>query len=213
MPEWRRATLSYPRKRVRESRVVLALVVLMPMAIAVGTLSPAVTAHAATTAQPACQASQIAVTAGATLGRTNYLVKTSTGLQHRSASKVIPVYFYNRGATCHLLMGGPIFQAVRNTTDVAHLSANDLAIPVGAGSTRRPVVARHQKIEALFVFMKPVGAAFTGCKPATTTGFLVGDYAKPGATTHFIVRRLGDVCFNSGVGRSVLNYGPVWPAT
>jgi hypothetical protein len=206
--------LSYPRKRVRESRVVLALFVLVPLTIAVGALSPAVTAHAAAPAQPACRASQIAVTAGATLGATNYLVRTSTGVQHRSASKVVPVYFYNRGATCHLLMGGPIFRAVRNTTDVAHLSANDLAIPSSTGSTRRPVVARHQKIEALFVFMKPVGAAFTGCKPATTTGFLVGDYANPIATTHFVVRRLIDVCFdNPGVGRGVLNYGPVWPAT
>src|ERR1035437_5372644 len=205
--------MSYLRKRVRESRVVLALVVLMPLAIAVGTLSPAVTAHAAAPAQPACRASQIAVTAGATLGGTNYLVRTSTGLQRRSASKVVPVYFYNRGATCHLLMGAPIFQPLRNTTDVAHLSAHDLAIPVGAGTTRRPVVARHQKIEALFVFMKPVGPAFTGCKLATTTGFLVGDYANPIATTHFIVRQLRDVCFDTGVGRNVLNYGAVWPGT
>jgi hypothetical protein len=206
--------MGYLRKCVRESRVVLALVVLLPLALAVGTLSLAAAAHAAAPAQPACQASQIAVTAGATLGATNYLVRTSTGLQQRSASQVIPVYFYNRGATCHLLMGGPIFRAVRNTTDVAHLSANDLAIPAGVGSTRRPVVAHHQKIEALFVLMKPIGLAFTGCKPATTTGFLVGDYANPIATTHFIIRQLRDVCFdNPGVGRGVLNYGPAWPAT
>ena len=205
--------MGYLRKCVRESRVVLALVVLLPLAIAVGTLSPAVTAHAAAPAQPACQASHIAVTAGATSGATNYLVRTSTGLQQRSASKVVPVYFYNRGATCHLLMGGPIFQPVRNTTDVTHLSANDLAIPVGAGSTRRPVVDHHQKIEALFVFMKPVGPAFTGCKPATTTGFLVGDYANPIATTHFIVRQLRNVCFVSGVGHGQFNYGAAWPAT
>ena len=113
--------MSHLRKRVRESRVVLALAVLMPIAIVVGTLSPAVSSNAASPSHPACQASQIAVTAGATLGGTNYLVRTSTGLQRRSASKVVPVYFYNRGATCHLLMGGPIFRAVRNTTDVAHL--------------------------------------------------------------------------------------------
>jgi hypothetical protein len=199
---------------VRESRVVLALVVLLPLAIAVGALSPAGLARAAAPAPPACQASQIAVTAGATLGETNYLVRTLTGLQQRSAFKVVPVFFYNRGATCHLLMGGPIFRAVRNTTDVTHLSANDLAIPASAGSTRRPVVARHQKLKALFVWMKPVGPAFTGCKPATATGFLVGDYANPIATTHSIVRQLRNVCFdNPSVGRGVLNYGPVWPAT
>lgn len=205
--------MSYLRKRVRESSFVLALAVLMALAISVGTLSPAARAHAATPAQPACEASQIAVTAGATLGGTNYLVRTSTGLHQRSASEVVPVYFYNRGAPCHLLMGAPNFRAVRNTTDVAHLTANDLAIPAGTGTTRRPVVAHHQKIEALFVLIKPVGPAFTGCKPATTTGFLVGDYANPIATTHFIVRQLRDVCFDTGVGRGVLNYGAAWPAT
>ena len=56
-----------------------------------------------------------------------------------------------------------------------------------------------------------VGSSFTGCDPATTTGFLVNGYANPIATTHFVVRQLGDVCFDTGVGRNVLNYGAVWP--
>src|ERR1035437_6177765 len=205
--------MSYLRKRVRESRVVLAHVVLMPLATAIGTLSPAVTSYAASSSHPACLASQIAVTAGATETNTSYPVRTSTGVHQSPAYEMVPVYFYNRGATCHLLMGAPNFRAVRNTTDVAHLSAHDLSVPAGSGNTRRPVITRHQKTEVLFVIVKPVGSSFTGCDPATTTGFLVGDYANPIATTHFVVRQLRDVCFDAALGRNVLDYGAAWPAT
>jgi len=205
--------MSFLRWRVRRSRAALALVVLLPLAIAVGTVSPAVTAHAATSTLPACRASRITVTAGRTVNNTTYPVRTSTGVHQVPAYEVVPVYFYNLGATCHLLMGAPIFRAVRNTTDVTHLSAHDLSVPAGADNTRRPVIARHQKLEALFVVVKPVGSSFTGCDPATTTGLLVGDFANPIATTHFVVRQLRDVCFDTGVGRNVLDYGAVWPGT
>ena len=203
--------MSYPRRRVRGSRVVLTLVVLLPLAIAVGTVSPAVTAHAATSSHPACQASRISVTAGATVTTATYRLKTSEGVLQYRAYEVVPVYFYNRGTTCHLLTGAPEVRAVRNTTDPAKLSVRDMSVPTAAENTRRPVITHHQKIEALFVVDRLVGSSFTGCDPATTTGFLVNGYANPIATTHFVVRQLGDVCFDTGVGRNVLNYGAVWP--
>jgi hypothetical protein len=74
-----------------------------------------------------------------------------------------------------------------------------MSVPTAAENTRRPVITHHQKIEALFVVDRLVGSSFTGC------------YANPIATTHFVVRQLGDVCFDTGVGRNVLNYGAVWP--
>lgn len=205
--------MSYLRKRVRENRVVLALAVLMPLAIAIGALSPAVTSNAASSSHPACLASQITVTAGATKTNVTLPVRTSTGVHQVPAYEVVPVYFYNRGATCHLLMGAPTFQAVRITTNVTHISVHDVSVPASADNNRRPVVAHHQKIEALFVTVKPVGPSFTGCDPATTTGLLVGGYANPIVTTHFVVRQLRDVCFDTGVGQNVLDYGVVWPAT
>ena len=205
--------MSCKKKRVRRSTAVLALVVLSPLAIAAGTVSPAVVAQAATPSHPACLASNLTVTDGVTVTNTTYTVKTSTGLHQVPAYEEVPVYFYNRGATCHLLMGAPEVQAVRDTANVAAITSHDLSIPTGADNTRRPVVAHHQKLEALFVVVKPVGPPFKGCAPATTTGLLVGDYAKPIGTTHFVIRRLQDVCFDSGVGRSVLDYGIGFPPT
>ena len=205
--------MNYLRNHVRESRAVLALAVLMPLALAVSSTSLAVKADAATPSHPACQASRITVTTGSTETNTTYPVRTSTGVHQELALEIVPVYFYNRGTTCHLLMGAPIFRAVRNTTDVAHFAAHDLSVPAGADNTRRPVVARHQKLEALFVIVKAAGSPFKGCAAATTTGFLVGNYANPIATSHFVLRRLHDVCFDTGARRIVLNYGVGWPTT
>ena len=170
----------------------------------------AVNAHAGIT-HPACQSSQIRVTAGATATDATYTVRTSTGVHQVSAYEIVPVSFYNKGATCHLLMGAPIFQAVRNTTALsATTPPHDLSIPAGAGNTKRMVVPRHQKIEALFVVVKPVGSSFAGCEPATTSGFSVGDFGNPIDTTHFIRRQLREVCFDSGAGAHVLNIGASW---
>lgn len=194
--------------------VALALSVIAPLTAVTLTGSLALNAQAVTT-HPACQASQIRVAAGATLTDTTYPVRTSTGVHQVPAYEVVPVYFYNKGATCHLLMGAPDFQAVRNMTDVTNLSAlsaHDVSVPAGADNTNRLVVTRRQKVEALFVVVKPVGPSFTGCDPATTSGILMQGYANPIGTFHFIVRRLRDVCFDSGIGRNVLNFGAVWPA-
>ncbi len=170
----------------------------------------AVNAHAGIT-HPACQSSQIRVTAGATATDATYAVRTSTGVHQVSAYEIVPVSFYNEGATCHLLMGAPIFQAVRNTTALsATTPPHDLSIPAGADNTERMVVPHHQKIEALFVVVKPAGSYFAGCEPATTSGFSVGDFGNPIDTTHFIRRQLREVCFDSGAGAHVLNIGASW---
>ena len=206
--------MGYLRRHVRWSGAVLTLVVLIALAILVGTTSRARTAQAAPTAHPACRASQIVVSAGATLFNANYPVRTTTGVHQESAYEAVPVYFYNRGDTCHLLMGAPAIGVVRDTTTVTSLKTlklRDLSVGVSAENTRRPVVARHQKIEALFVIVRPVGPAFKSCDPVTGSGLLVQGYARPIGTFHFIVRRLRTVCFDSGVGRIVLDYGVAWP--
>jgi len=206
--------MNYLKTRVHGISAVVALVVLLPLAIAVVTVSPAVSANATTPSHPACKASQITVTASATLTNTTYSVKTSTGLHQVPAYEEVPVYFYNRGTTCHLLMGAPEVQAVRNTTDLVNLkalSAHDVSIPAGADNTRRPVVAHRQKIEALFVVVKPLGPSFKGCDPATASGIVIQGYASPIGTFHFVLRQLRDVCFDSGVGQRVLDYGISFP--
>lgn len=197
------------RSAVVATAFALALAVLTPA------LLPVVSANAATSAL-ACQAAQITVTTGATLMNTTYPVKTSSGIHSLRAFEEIPVYFHNRGSTCRLLTWAPVIEAVRNTTQVATLltlSARDRSAPTGADDTTRQVVADHQTIKALIVVTKPVGSSFKGCDPATASGIVMQGYAKPIANFHFIVRRLRDVCFDTGVGRTVLDFGVVWPPT
>jgi hypothetical protein len=201
------------KKPVRGSRVILTLVILIPLATAVTTVSSPVAANASPTVLPACQASQLTVTGGAVTTNTTYPVKTTTGVHQDPAYEVVPVYFYNRGTSCHILMGGPVVRLLRDTSVASTATLHDLSTPAGADNTRRPPIDRHQKIEALFVVVPRVGPAFKGCERATATGIVVGGYAKPISAIHFIPRTLRDVCFDTGVGRSVLDYGVEFPPT
>lgn len=199
--------------RVRSASVALAMAVIATLVTVTLTGPLALTAHASSSTHPACQASQIKVTAGATLLNATYDAMTPRGVVKAFANEVVPVYFKNLGATCHLLMGAPVFRAVKNTTDVATITVDDLSMPVGSDNENRVVVKRHQKVEALFVVIKPNTLMSGLCDPATTTGLLVGDYGNPIATTHFIHRKLRHVCFYSGTGRPEVNSGAVWVRT
>jgi hypothetical protein len=199
-------------RRARRSGVSWVRIALLPLAVVLGTTLSFGIAQAGATLYPACQASQIAVTAGATATNTLYPVRTTIGVRQSLAYELVPVYFQNLGPTCHLLMGAPEVRAVRNATDPATISTNDLSAPAGADNTRRMVVSGHGKLEALFVVVKPVGETFQGCDPATATGFTIGGYARPIATIHFVVRKLRDVCFDTGIGHDVIDYGVDWPS-
>jgi hypothetical protein len=203
--------MQFSMKRVRGSRVALSLVVLIPLAIAAGTVSSTLSANAASSLLPACQASQLTVTGGPTQTNTTYPVKTTTGVRQSRAFELVPVYFHNRGVSCHLLMGAPVVVLLRNTTNASTAPRHDVSIPAGADNTRRPAVDHNKTIEALFVVVPHVGPAFKGCEPATATGINVGGYAKPVGTSHFITRTLREVCFDSGVGRGVLDFGIAFP--
>lgn len=202
--------------RVRGNTTTFALVVLTPLLLAGCSAAPSTTAQAVIS-HPACGVSQITVAAGKTLINATYEVRTSTGLHRVRAYEIVPLYFYNTGATCHLLMSAPDVFAVRNTTDVtnlATLSMHDVSIPIDSANTRRRVVTHHQKLEALFVVLKPVaGLTLRGCHPATATGLLLQGYAGPIGTFHWIPGQLRDVCFDRGVGSSVVNFGISWPPT
>jgi hypothetical protein len=199
-------------KRTQWRGIVRALAMLLPISIAVGACSSLSLVQAAIASYPACQASQITVTAGATATNAPYPVRTSSGVRLSLAYELVPVYFDNRGSTCHLLMGAPSVRAVRYTTHPDAISLHDLSAPAEAGNTRRLVVSRHEKLEALFVVVKPAGTTFKGCDTATATGFIVGDYASPIATTHFVDRKLREVCFDTGIGDNVIDYGVEWPS-
>lgn len=191
-------------------RVGLALAVITSMAVIEAVAARSGTAPAGASTLVACPASRIRVTAGATVMDTTYSYTTPTGVVTAFANEAVPVYFYNKGALCHLLMGAPEIRMVRGTTAAAAITRSDLSTPVGADSEDRVAVGSHQQVEALLVVVKPVGPSFAGCHPAASTGILVGGYGKPIASTRFIARRLRYACFDSGVGRVVANYGVDW---
>ena len=188
----------------------------MLLVLVVSTLSPETLAQASTPLHRACRASQIRVSAGATASDTTYSLVTATGVRPVFAYEAVPLYFYNRGDVCHLLMSAPAVQAVRDTTTVAHLSnfpMHDLSTPVSAENNRRRLIVYHQRLEVLVVVVRPVGPAFKGCEPATATGILMQGYAGPIGTYYFTPRRLRDVCFDTGLGFRVVNLGVFWPPT
>ncbi len=203
------------QRRVRRNLLAAALVFSIPLVLAECSASSATAQTVAS--PPACNASQITVTAGKTLTNAIYEVRTTTGLHQVRAEELVPVYFHNTGVTCHLLMGAPKVLVVRNTSNVKNLSSlsmRDVSIPTVAVDTRRRDVARHQEIKALFVVLRPVaGPTFGGCQPATATGLVVQGYAGPVGTFHWIPREIRDVCFDTGVTRSVVNFGIDWPVT
>ena len=100
---------------------------------------------------------------------------------------------------------------VKGTTKVGAISPKDMSIPVGADNENRMLVTHHQRLEALLVAVGPHVTTNGPCDPAPTTGLLVGGYATPISSAHFIVRRLRSVCFDTGVGRNNVNTGVVWP--
>lgn len=192
--------------------VGLALAVIASVAVIEAVASRPGTTQVGASTLVACPASRIQVTAGATLTDTTYSYSTPTGVVTAFANEAVPVYFYNKGALCHLLMGAPEIRMVRGTTAAA-ITLSDLSTPVGPDNQDRVAVGSHQKVEALLVVVKPVGPSFAGCHPATSTGILVGGYGKPIATTRFIARKLRYACFDSGVGRVVTNFGVEWVAS
>ena len=201
------------RTFLRRRRSAVALILLTPLALVVMISLPVPIAQGATL-HTACQASQIRLSVSATEKNATYEVRTSTGLHNAFAYELVPVHFYNRGRTCHLLMGGPNVQFVRHTTNVARLTNRDWSVPSpSANNGQRVLISRHETVEALVVIVKPVGKSFRGCEPATVTGFRVGDYANPISATYFVPRKLNDICFDVGVGRTVEDFGIQWTPT
>ena len=201
---------------VTRSGRVSGVLGLAALALSAMTLLSPAPVRAGEPMHPACRASQIKVSAGPTTINATYTVATATGVRPVFADEAVPVYFFNRGDVCHLLMGAPAVSAVRHAKRVASLESlplRDLSIPASADNTRRRLVAHHQRLEVLVMLARPVGPSFAGCDPATATGILVQGYAGPIGTFHFVARPLRDVCFDTGVGRNVVNVGVFWLAT
>jgi hypothetical protein len=149
------------------------------------------------------------VTSGPTLFNTSY-DNLDEHLKFKAfANEAVPVYFFNKGADCHLLMGAPTIRAARKIPVTDSSSTTNLSFPFTANE-RRLLIVHDEKIEALFVVIKPSAVLGHPCDPSATSGVFVGGYATPISSSHFIRRNLHYVCFDSGVGHLVENTGTAW---
>ena len=80
------------RRRALGKTTALVLVVVTPLLLAGYSAASATTAQAMTS-HPACDASQITVTAGKTLTHATYAVRTTSGFHQVRAEELVPVYF------------------------------------------------------------------------------------------------------------------------
>lgn len=197
----------------RRGRTVQALVVITFITSVVAVDSTPPVAQAATR-YTACVTSQIEVTAGATISNVSYEYSTWKGTVHAFSKKAVPVFFFNRGKACHLLMGVPAINAVRNAKSVSAMTNSDMAVSAPVPSTKRVVLDHHQKVEALFLFGSPIPKGVRGCDAATTTGILVQGYARPTPSVgKFFPRKIKNVCFPVGAGATFVNTGVAWFST
>ena len=201
------------KRRARRNLVLLALVVFLSLAssISVGSIS---SVAQATTRYPACVTSQIVVTAGVTISNVSYQYPTQTGNVHAFSKMAVPVFFYNRGPVCHLLMGAPDIAAVRDATSASTVTVANMTIPnPPLPTTKRVVLQLHQRAEALFLFGSTIPKGAADCQSETATGLLVQGYAKPVPSVgKFFPRRMKNVCFPvpGAVGAAAMNTGVAW---
>ena len=191
----------------------LALVVFTALASSISVATSSSGAQAATLF-PACMTSQIVVSIGATLSNVSYEYPTPTGIVHAFSKKAVPVYFYNPGPVCHLLMGAPAISAVRDASNDSTVTVANMTIAHPPLPTTKRVVLQHrQRGDALFLFGSPVPKGATNCRLGTATGILVQGYANPVPSAgKFFPRRMRNVCFPvpGAVGVVATNTGVVW---
>ena len=201
------------KTHARRRLVPRALVVMTALASFIA-VEAAATAARAATRYPVCKAAQIEVTAGATIANVSYDYPAGRRTVHAFSTKAVPVFFFNRGPACHLVMGAPAIDAVRNATSATAVTEGDLAVSAPPlPTTKRVVLDRHQTAEALFLYGSPIPAGVRGCHPATATGLLVQGYAMPvPAVGTFVARRIPSVCFPVPgiVGATFVNTGVAW---
>jgi hypothetical protein len=107
------------------------------------------------------------VTSGPTLFNTSY-DNLDEHLKFKAfANEAVPVYFFNKGADCHLLMGAPTIRAARKIPVTDSSSTTNLSFPFTANE-RRLLIVHDEKIEALFVVIKPSAVLGHPCDPSAT---------------------------------------------
>ncbi len=151
---------------------------------------------------PVCQASNITLRIGRTY---------RAGSGYPAGTLLTLLTLTNHGSTCHLPLGGPIARAVRGTYNGRATKISQLSLPVSATNLRLKLKSGAQARAVVEVRGLPSAMLHSKtCSPHAAVGFVVDGYGEPIATAHYFARRLENVCFYSGPGGTVTDFGIVW---
>jgi hypothetical protein len=164
--------------------------------------SVALTAKVTRASLPECTATNITLSIGAT---------HKGGAAYPVGTLLTPITFTNHGSSCHLPLGGPNARAVRGKYDGDTTKVNQFSFPLPSTNEKLTLNGGSQDRALVEVRGLPSATLHAKtCSPQTAVGFIVEGYAKPLAATHYFARTLANVCFYSGSGGIVTDFGLVW---
>lgn len=176
-------------------------------AIAASTLSfsPLVggaSATASATTVPECAYANISVSVGAMYRGTGSIPGTT---------RLIPIYFKNRGVACHLPLTGPSFIAFRDAK-LSRKSIVQYARAAQWGGQKYVVLAATSRHKAVVQIAALSSAALKSraCGAETASGFLVEDFGLPVAKWIYFAKSVAGVCFYSGAAPTTTNVKFTW---
>jgi hypothetical protein len=177
-------------------------------AVAVSTLlfSPlfagaSATASAATV--PECAYANITVSVGTMYHGSGAIAGTT---------RLIPVYFKNRGAACHLPLTGPAFIAFHDAKLSKKSTVTQDARPAVWGGQKYVVLASRSRNKAVVQIAALSSSAMKSraCGAQTANGFLIESFGLPVAKWIYFAQSLPGVCFYSGAAPITTNVKLTW---
>lgn len=150
---------------------------------------------------PECAYSRMNVKVGATY---------HGGAKYAAGTRLVPIYFTNKGVACHLPLTGPKIVAFREAKVGKKTTTQDARPAVW--KEQWVVLAAKARGEALFEIVVLPSASMTSraCGEATATGFSVSGFGQPVANWIYFARSLPGVCFYSGPTPATTNVKEVW---
>jgi hypothetical protein len=173
--------------------VVMVLTLLSSLSIATAVSAASV---------PQCASKSITVSLGA----------MSHGSGAAATTRVVPVYFKNHGVACHLPLTGPVVVAFRVAKTSSGHTTSQEARPAAWGGQKYVVLAASARDEAKVEISTLSNALMKSpsCGVQTAGGLKIQGYASPITYWIYFARKIADVCFYSGTGRSTTNVKLTW---
>ncbi|MHB8379254.1 MAG: hypothetical protein ACYDB2_04950 [Acidimicrobiales bacterium] len=160
-----------------------------------------VTATARAATVPECSYSTMKASVGAT-----YVA----GAGYVAGTRLVPIFFTNRGVACHLPLSGPKVIAFREA-HVGKRTITQNARPA-VWKERWVVLATKARVKELLEVVALPSATLKSraCAEATASGIIIEGFGQPVAKWIYFARSLPGVCFYSGPSPATTNVKEVW---